>query len=230
MARLIADGPGYQYLRATCPDNGFVVCRFVERLPMSGDRFLWSVNPPGVFATAAPEVRRELSQEQMRFALAVASSYPADVAIAAGTDFARQIIKVGISDFDFPGIFRLDMTAKLPPAYRPKFRASAVYQGRVPFSILGRIYSAVLVLSAGLIVTVMSKKSARARLSPSHLRITALVLSGVLINAAVCGALSGPHDRYQARAVWLVPFLGITLLFALAGATSNRGATAQRPS
>jgi hypothetical protein len=34
---------------------------------------------------------------------------------------------------------------------------------------------------------------------------------GVLLNAAVCGVLSGPHDRYQARTIWLVPLLAAGL-------------------
>ena len=36
-----------------------------------------------------------------------------------------------------------------------------------------------------------------------------LVLVGVVLNAAVCGMLSGPEDRYQARVVWLVPLLAL---------------------
>ncbi len=35
MAHAIEDGPGYQYLRETCPANGFKVCEFLPRLPMT---------------------------------------------------------------------------------------------------------------------------------------------------------------------------------------------------
>ena len=39
--------------------------------------------------------------------------------------------------------------------------------------------------------------------APSPLRAAAAaILLGLLANAFVCGALSGPHDRYGARAVW----------------------------
>ena len=43
-------------------------------------------------------------------------------------------------------------------------------------------------------------------------RLAVLVLVAVLANAAVAGALSRPHDRYQARIAWLVllpPVLGL---------------------
>jgi hypothetical protein len=42
------------------------------------------------------------------------------------------------------------------------------------------------------------------------------VLVGVTVNAAVTGALSGPHDRYQARIAWLLPLAGLLALSATA--------------
>jgi hypothetical protein len=40
-------------------------------------------------------------------------------------------------------------------------------------------------------------------------RFALLVLAGVLANAAASGALSRPHDRYQARIAWLVLLPGV---------------------
>ena len=48
------------------------------------------------------------------------------------------------------------------------------------------------------------------------------MLVGVSVNALVTGALSGPHDRYQARIAWLLPLAGL-LAFA-----SPRGEAARR--
>ncbi len=50
-----------------------------------------------------------------------------------------------------------------------------------------------------------------------------LVLTGVLANAFATGALSGPHDRYQARIAWLLvlpPLLLCLRLYATMRATS----------
>ena len=41
-----------------------------------------------------------------------------------------------------------------------------------------------------------------------------LLLTAVILNAAVCGAISGPFPRYQARIVWLFP--AAALLFEIA--------------
>jgi hypothetical protein len=35
------------------------------------------------------------------------------------------------------------------------------------------------------------------------------VLSGIVWNAIVTGALSGPYDRYLARVIWLVCFVAL---------------------
>jgi hypothetical protein len=49
----------------------------------------------------------------------------------------------------------------------------------------------------------------RLPLGPRHFGL--LVMAGLLANALVCGALSNPTDRYQARIVWLA-LLACTIL------------------
>jgi hypothetical protein len=40
-----------------------------------------------------------------------------------------------------------------------------------------------------------------------------LILFGQLSNALICGALSGPHERYQSRLAWLLPALALILYY-----------------
>jgi hypothetical protein len=35
------------------------------------------------------------------------------------------------------------------------------------------------------------------------------VSAGIVLNAIVTGALSGPYDRYLARVIWLILFVGL---------------------
>ncbi len=44
----------------------------------------------------------------------------------------------------------------------------------------------------------------------------------LLLNAAVCGILSNPVDRYQARVIWLLPFLALAILSARLSEGENR--------
>jgi hypothetical protein len=56
-----------------------------------------------------------------------------------------------------------------------------------------------------------------------------LILLGVVINAVVCGAVSGPHDRYEARVAWLVPFVAIALLLQIARSARSSGSGSEAP-
>jgi hypothetical protein len=49
--RLIADGTGSAYLREHCPQAGFVVCKFVDRMSSNSDAFLWG--PIGAYKARA---------------------------------------------------------------------------------------------------------------------------------------------------------------------------------
>jgi hypothetical protein len=59
------------------------------------------------------------------------------------------------------------------------------------------------------------------------------ILLALLGNAAITGGLSGPHDRYQSRIMWLPPALALLasacLLRSGAGAASRVFAPAVRP-
>ena len=54
-----------------------------------------------------------------------------------------------------------------------------------------------------LLVAVLALAARRAANSPALGELAAVVALAILANAAVCGALSNPHDRYGARMVWL---------------------------
>lgn len=58
---------------------------------------------------------------------------------------------------------------------------------------------------------------------PAHLAVTVTV--ALLANAFACGgALSGPHDRYGARIVWIATLTAaITLLQAIDSFAASRG-------
>jgi hypothetical protein len=211
MARTIEDGPGYRYIRATCPANGFRICEFSDRLPLPADDFLWKSGPAGVFASASPEKRRELSNEQMRFMLAVIAHDPWGQLSASLNDAAAQLIEIGLSEFQYDASEKQGFAAKIPSEHLEKLRASAAFRGTMPI----RFFSAVIqitVLIAGIVVVwAFLRRSHRPTVATAALPITVWILIGILVNAAVCGILSGPHDRYSARVAWLLPFAAILI-------------------
>ena len=216
MARLIEDGPGYRYLKASCPQSNFQVCNSLARLPMIADNFIWSFDPPGVFAVATPEVRRLLSAEQYRFAWAVLKYDPLGVVGAAAANSGLQFLSGGLAEFDMSAPTDTVLANKLPAQYRARFRASAAYRGTVPTQTWSGI--GMIVFWSGLLslVVILFTARLRQRFHAGRLAPAAWVLVGVVINAIVCGTMSGPHDRYAARVAWLVPFVAIALLLEVA--------------
>jgi hypothetical protein len=53
--------------------------------------------------------------------------------------------------------------------------------------------------------------TARFMINKDILIFIAIVVAGLCLNAAITGILSAPYNRYQARVIWLVPFLGMYL-------------------
>ena len=215
MARVIDDGPGYDYLRATCPRSGFVVCRFVDRLPLPSDYFLWRGDPElGVFAASDAKIRRELSQEQLSFFLAVLS-YDFWGQISASTRNAlRQASLIGLEEFNYPERKRAEFAAKLPPQTYSRMLRAAAYRETMPVhwpSMLSRG----LAIAGFLYLVYVSWRATRnaALRSLTSVRIAGFVVLGVVLNAAICGALSAPNHRYQARLVWLLPIIALIIDF-----------------
>jgi hypothetical protein len=216
MARLIEDGPGYRYLKESCPQSNFQVCSSLGRLPMIADNFIWSFDPPGVFAVSTPEIRRLLSAEQYRFAWAVLKHDPLGVVGSAAANSGLQLFSNGLAEFDMSAPTDRALANKLPAQYRARFRASAAYRGLVPTQTWSGI--GLIVFWSGLLslVIILFTGRVRQRFHARQLDPAVWVLVGVVINAVVCGTMSGPHDRYEARVAWLVPFVAIALLLEIA--------------
>jgi len=215
MARLVDDGPGYRYLADTCPQSGFVVCGFVDRLPMQSDVFLWSQDPsPGVFMASAPPVRRALSHEQYRFAAAVLAHDPVSQLAVSARNALEQSVLLGATEFSYTPGSKIFFENKVPPAYFAVMRTTPAYLGTMPIgtlTVLSYLSTAVGLACIGWIYVVARRE--RGDASKRVLRITSLVVFGVLVNAAVCGILSGPHDRYEARVAWLIPTMALIAHF-----------------
>jgi hypothetical protein len=230
-ARLIADGPGYRYLRATCLNNDFTVCQFIDRLPMSPDEFLWaSGNPPGVFADAPPSVRRQLAAEQTPFLFSVLRYDPFGEAAAALHNATTQILKIRLPEFEYDETTKKFLDNKLPPRYLQPLHGSAAYRDTMPIGTISAIDLAAIAVAMAFVVLVAIQPSFRSRSYQfASVAIARWVLIGIALNALICGALSVPHDRYSARVVWLIPLVSLMIGFDLlrsADATRASVATA----
>jgi hypothetical protein len=208
-ARLVADGPGTVYAKNFCDTHPFEICHYQAALgKASSDDFLWSLKPDiGVFTLASKSSRELLSHEDSAFALAVFKKYPVEVLHSTLLNFFSQLRLVGLEEFNYPALMISDFSEKIPEADFKQLQQSKAGKDIFPLAI-----SEFLILSGIIISLFVYAFQARLQRPSSPLFcLTMLVLSGILLNALICGALSTPHDRYQARVIWLLPLLAFYL-------------------
>lgn len=207
-ARLIEDGPGTRYLRATCPQNGLALCEYVSEFPLSTYDFLFSAEPgKAVYETASYERRRELSAEQFRFLVHVAEYDPAGVAWAIVRNTARQAADFSLSFFHYPPHVIGTIKQSFPLPVIAQISKGAAYRGQMPDRAMTVVlYLAVLVSLIYLLLAWKGRIAGRAMNTQSR-ELFAWICIGILLNAAICGGISAIESRYQARVIWLLPML-----------------------
>jgi hypothetical protein len=147
---------------------------------------------------------------------------------AAAANTIRQLLSARIGDTLRPDHLAATVGWQLdrvfPPAERERFAASLQSRGELPAGAAPFLlpHLPVLLLSAAALPLAVRRawRDRNARL----LGLLLCVGVAVLANAAVLGALSGPHDRYGARVAWLLPLAAL-----LAWRPGGIGVRASRP-
>jgi hypothetical protein len=215
-ARVLADGPGRLYLDRVCPETPtFLVCSYRNRSFESADEFLWS--PTGVFQALSVEQRLRLTEEESRFVTAVAMHYPLSVLKAAVANAVEQFVLIWPAEaWIDPGASFSDPAWSEADLFQvaPFLSLCVANLGRcvpaLPESLIASSVAITVVLSFGVIAAHFV--AARRRTAGTQagdcayeraIIFALLILVGLVANAGICGAISGPHARYQTRVAWL---------------------------
>ena len=208
LARLQEDGPATALLKARCPDAGWYLCAFTDRLPMPANDFLWAPDSP-VNRDAAGASRflggAMLAPEAGQIVAETLRADPLGVARAMVGNMLLQLGSFGIGD-------TLD-NAHFASAVRPRIEQgfsarelAAFDQARQARDVLKEavmplnlLHLLVVLLALPLLLWSAWRGQGLA------LALALFVLAAVLGNALICGGLSAPHPRYGARIMWLLP-------------------------
>jgi hypothetical protein len=240
MARMIADGPGYRYAAASCPEARLAVCRFVPRLRTTDfEAFLWSTDSArGVFAVADGRTRRRLASEQYRFAWATLAFDPVGQSVASLRNTGEQLGRVGLTEFNYNAHTKGFFTERVPGPYLEELKTTRAWSGAMPTRAMSVVIGAATVASLLYLVGAALPWRGTLPRDEALLIFAAVVVGGLIVNAAVCGALAALADRYQARVVWLLPLVAMLLHLRIregragrlaAGLAPGPGAEAVRP-
>ena len=95
-------------------------------------------------------------------------------------------------------------------------------QDNIDFTALNWLHVPVALASMLGLVALLAHALATRRLDDLTL-LAATVALALLGNAFICGVISGPHDRYGARMVWLATFVVLTALTRRLGEDGKAG-------
>ncbi|HVY14815.1 MAG TPA: hypothetical protein VHB27_06285, partial [Rhodopila sp.] len=203
LARSLYDGPGMEALRRDCPTSGWRLCAFVDRMPRSSDAFLWDSDSPLQLAGGPKQV----SGEANAIIASGLRAEPAGSARAALRNSADQVTRFASGDGlePWPRQVTPVITGDFPPAEATRYTGARQQGGKLSVpSLLAELHKAVAVACAAAGVLLLPGIWRRRR---SIAGLLMLVLLALPVNAAITGVFSGPHDRYQARLMWLPVFV-----------------------
>jgi hypothetical protein len=201
--RLVQTGIAQRWLAEHCPVPGIKLCGLQDRIPNTGDVFLWGGASPfrdmGEWSGAADTELEYLVK-------ACLTTYPGAVAWTALQATVYQMLMVKSADQlgEIHNDTRNVFTNLMPPKVAKAFKAARQQQGGITQSVVDAINQvhvpvAHLSVLCLLLVVVWGLRSGRHDLAAAAL----FMLLALLGNAFICGALSNPHDRYQGRLAWL---------------------------
>lgn len=213
LARLVQDGIAKRYLDTVCPKGEALrLCKYRKHLPGTANAFLWF---PGPFyelgGWASPAVKKEaqlIVSDSLRL-------FPWEHVKAAADLTLEQLFMVDTGD----GVVKLDtihagdsveknpfipkILRKYYPGDLPAYWASGQRAG-IDFGWINAVQVPLVFLGyLALPVVMVLAWRRRDRLAAG---LALVVLLGLLGNAFVCGALSNPNHRYQARIAWTALF------------------------
>ena len=204
--RMMQAGIVTRYLHDHCPQLELKLCPYRDELPPTADDFLWGHS---MFDELG---RFKGLDDEMGFivqhSLAEYPAWQAEAAIAAS---AQQLVDVATGEGTVKWLPHTHgIIERYVPAQTKGMRAARQQRRGIDFTPVNWIHVPVALGSMLLILAILAASTWRRKLDDVTLLATTVALA-LLGNAVICGVISGPHDRYGARIVWIAT---LTVLIA----------------
>jgi hypothetical protein len=202
-----------------CASNQFAVCKFQDRFPVDCESFIWSEDKrTGVFNAVDTRTKQALSKEQMRFAMAIIPPNLGRFVAGVSLDALRQLADFGLGEYYYSpsglaffkdrlpnrDFERMTSTLAARSDGYAAFGRTVIYVVTVPAAII------TLLLFGGLFHSRMTLSANQTEQKRIWCAATCILFAGILLNAIICGGVSAPNSRYEARVIWLIQLSLVT--------------------
>ncbi len=199
--RMLQDGIVAQYLKEHCAREKLKLCPYRDELPPTADEFLWGksmFNKLGRFEGMNDEmgfiVKRSLA------------AYPLWQAKAAAIATVEQLVHVATGEGTNGWVpHTYGIIERYVPSQTKLMRAAHQQHWEIDFALVNWLHVPVALASILAAAAIAGHAIWRKRHDDVVL-LAATVTLALLGNAMICGIISGPHDRYGARMVWIATF------------------------
>lgn len=217
--RMLQDGIVTRYLNDHCATIKLKLCPYRNELPPTADDFLWGKS---MFNTLG---RFEGMDQEMGFiATHALAAYPLWQVEAALKATAQQLASVATGEGTNGWIpHTYGIIERYLPQQVPALRAARQQHWDINFAAINRVHVPVALGSMALLIAIIGHAAWRRRLDDTTL-LASTVAIALLGNALICGVISGPHDRYGARMVWVATFVGLIAAARWLAAREQRSA------
>jgi hypothetical protein len=206
--RMMQDGIVARYLDDHCGQEQLKLCPYRDELPATADEFLWGHS---MFNTLG---RFEGMEAEMGFIVTHSlTAYPLMQLEAAFGAAGQQLVDVATGEGTNGWIpHTYGIIERYIPSELKAMRAAHQQHWDIDFPAINRLHVPVALASMLAVLALFAHALLRRRIDDITL-LAATVTFALLGNGVICGVISGPHDRYGARLVWIAAF---TVLIAVA--------------
>ncbi len=200
--RMMQDGIVARYLNDHCDNIKLKLCPYRNQLPATADEFLWGAD--SIFNTLG---RFDGMNDEMEFiATEALAAYPLWQTEAAVEATAEQLVSVDTGEGTSGWIpHTYGIIERYLPEQVKAMRAARQQHWSIKFATINWVHVPVALVSMLLLAAIALAALWRRRLDDVEL-LAVTVCVALLGNAFICGVISGPHDRYGARIVWIATF------------------------
>ncbi len=221
IARMSENGILKKFLNENCNGNSYMLCHYKDSLPNNSSVFLWDYNSP-LYKTGGWDNSKNEYTRIIHETLTTPKFLYMQISEGLKA-FLKQLVRIESGNLT-PNLKGSPPHSVIDQHYNSEigeYEIAEQYSGNFrneymrefnDKQLLFVLISGVSLLS--IIIILMNNKTNLLLKDESRsiLILIVLIITGIVANAFVCGALSVPDGRYQNRVIWLLPFLVILLL------------------